>query len=94
MEGDGFLFAGVEVNPLKADEFLVGLLDGADSLVAVELDDFVAGEGAGVGDVYADIDGAIGSGLVGGERKGDFGVVGSCRHIAAEGVGGEARVVE
>ena len=68
MSGDGELdglFAGLQRDALESLELHDGLCDFGDALVNVELRDFVAFVGAGVGDVDADLGSSTGEDLCG-----------------------------
>ena len=58
-ESDGFRFAGLEMNPFKAPEVLFVSRHAGHEFMRVELDDFVAFAGAGVG--YIESDGTVAS---------------------------------
>jgi hypothetical protein len=57
-EGESFLFAGLEREPLEAAELFGWARHAGGELAGVELDNFVAGARSGVFDVYGGGDGA------------------------------------
>ena len=68
-ELDGFGFAGLQRDFGEAFEFADGAVDGGLEIMEVKLRNFFAGAFAGIGDVRADGDGAVGRERGGGQRE-------------------------